>query len=473
MPNILKQVGYYSIGNILPVVVGFVLLPLYSRYISPAEYGIINTTTTLSSIVGVFFFLSLDRSIFRLYHDYKDELERKNFLGSISIFITILSTIIFLILILLAHFVEMLFNHIAFFPYIFLAILSTYFNSFSRIPKVYLQTVEKPSRFLILSVMQFLSITVFNVWFIVFQKEQAVGMLKGTAIGNLVVLPFFVYENVKFINLKLNYKYLKGALIFSLPSIPSMISAWVMNLSDRIFIERFNSLTDVGLYSMGYKIAGIILIFSQAFNMAYNPIFYKLANSKDQVSAKNTLFKYNNVYIIACLVIVLCIILFAKEGVQLLIDVKYYDSYKYVTIISLAYYIGLMAGLSNLSLYQVKKTRQIMYFIVIGAITNILFNFMLIPWYGAMGAAISTLIANSVNFLLIYKYSKKCYFIRFRWDLIIQVFVVSIIFYYLVQNYVVFSFYITFIAKIGFILVLLGYLYKKLGLSLNVLRERN
>ncbi|MDZ7672401.1 MAG: oligosaccharide flippase family protein [Halanaerobiales bacterium] len=92
-------------------------------------------------------------------------------------------------------------------------------------------------------------------------------------LSSLIFIPIYLYIIFKNIKFKFNYFMLKESLLFSLPLIPSLLSAWVINLSDRIFIERFFSMSDVGIYSLGYKLGGIVLIISAAFQKAYSPLF--------------------------------------------------------------------------------------------------------------------------------------------------------------------------------------------------------
>jgi O-antigen/teichoic acid export membrane protein len=203
---------------------------------------------------------------------------------------------------------------------------------------------------------------------------------------------------------------------------PSLLSAWILNLSDRIFIERYFSLSDVGIYSLGYKIAELVLIFSGAFYTAYNPVFYKLANSENQMEAKRKLYKYNTCYVLLIMMSVFLISIFSKEAITLLLDPKYLEAYKIVPIIALAYFISQTSGLLNLSIYQEKKTLQMMYMILGSAGLNILLNFLLVPKLGAYGAAYATVLSFAAFFMVKYWYAKKCYFIPFNWNQIALIF---------------------------------------------------
>ena len=399
---------------------GFFLLPIYTRYLTPADYGIVSSMQVLNTILAVVFTLAIERSVYRLYWDYKTEKEKKDYLGSMVVALGCIATIVLTLLFLFKGFVGLIYKSIPFYPFYVYAILTAYFSVFGLVPKIYLQLKQKAGSFVILSIMQFVANTAFILWFIVGLKAGAKGMLKGQMIGCGIMLPVFLFIGFKIINFTVNPSILKESLKFSLPMIPALLSAWVLNLSDRIFIERYFSLADVGIYSLGYKIAGLVLILAGAFNVAYEPVFYKLANSNDQVAAQKQLFSYNNTYAMGVLLICFLVSLFAKEGVVIFLDARYADAYKIVPIIALAYFVSLVGGLMNRSIYQEKKTVAMMLIMVSGALLNIALNFLLVPTLGAYGAAYATVLSYTGMFTVEYWYAKKCYFIDYDWNKIMM-----------------------------------------------------
>lgn len=286
MSRLIKNTSIYAIGNILPQAANLVLLPLYTKYLSPEDYGIVNSMQVLASIFVIFFTLAIERSIYRLYFDYKTEAEKKRFVGVITLTIYGLSIVILILVFLCQNLIANIYKSIPFYPFYFYSILYAFFSIFALVPKIYYQVNEKAEKFITISISQFILNTVFIIYFIVIQNEGAVGMLKGLMISNIILAFVFIILNFRMIDFAYDLKIIKESLKFSLPMIPILLSSWVMNMSDRIFIERYFSMYEVGLYSLGYKIGGILIIIGGAIFMAYNPLFYKLANSNDQIEAK-------------------------------------------------------------------------------------------------------------------------------------------------------------------------------------------
>ena len=337
MSKLIRNTSLYSIGNLLPQLVGFILLPLYTKYLPPDQYGIVNSMQVLSAFLMVFFTLAIERSIYRIYFDYKEPEDRKKYIGTISLLLFISSSSVLILLLAFHNYISLVFKSINFYPFYLFAIIATFLSSYSNVPKIYYQVNEKAGKFISISLTQFVINTSFIIFFVVFLKEGAEGLLKGQMIGNLILMPLYLIITYKISNFSLEKIIIIKTLKFSLPLIPSLISAWILSMADRIFIERYFTLKDVGIYALGYKISSIIIIAASAFNLAYNPIFYKLANSNEQKNVKEKLYNYNNVFILGIIFISFFLALFAKEVISNFLNVRYLEAYKIVPLFNIWY----------------------------------------------------------------------------------------------------------------------------------------
>lgn len=417
--TLIKNTTIYTIGNMLPKVAGFFLLPLYTRFLSTEEYGIINSLHVLMGLITILFSLGIERSIYRLYYDYQTEENKKKFLGTCFLTILMVSSIILLLIFAFRSQVQNIYKSIPFFPYYLLAILAAYASVYSFIPKVFYQLKERAEIFILISIAQFFFSTTFIILFIIKYNYGAYGYLLGELIGTSVLVPVFIGVMLKISKLKIDKNVIKKSLAFSLPMIPSFISAWILNLSDRIFIERYCNLSDVGIYSLGYKVSGLLLLFSTAFGKAYNPYFYRIANTKKETEAKNLLSKSNLAYIIILASGCFLLSLFSKEIIDLFFPDEYNGASKYIPIITFGYLFSLSTGLLNLFYYQHKKTKAVMFLVLFSALINVICNFLFVPKYGAYGAAWATLISFVILFISQYHFARNYYFIPFRWKYLI------------------------------------------------------
>lgn len=424
MSKLVKNSLFYTIGNILPQAAGFILLPIYTAYLDPGQYGIVNSMTVLGSVIGILLTLGIERGIYRLYYDYNNE-ERKEYLGTLIIGLSVISVSFFLISLLLPQLLSSIYKSIPFYPYYFLILLSTLFSKVITVPGIYLRVSEQAGKFVLINTTTFILTVSFNLLFIIHYKEGAVGMLKGSLFAYVIMGPVFYFFTYKAITFRFNYSYFKGAVIFSLPLVPGLISAWVLNLSDRIFLERYLSISEVGIYSLGYKIATVVTIVSGGLFAAYNPHFYKLANEGGH-DAKNKIEKYNNTIILMMLFICFFIAFFSKEVIEIFISSKYAAAINLIPVLIIGIFFAQISGFLNLMIYQEKKTIQLMVIALIGALINVICNLVLIPIYGMMGSALATLISFVLIFIIQYWYAKRCYFIPYRWNIIIPLSIILV-----------------------------------------------
>ena len=202
----------------------------------------------------------------------------------------------------------------------------------------------------------------------------------------------------------------KDTLNFSLPMLPNLLAAWILNLSDRLFIEKYFNLGDVGIYSFGYKIASVVSVIAGSFFCAYAPLFYKIANTKDTETAKRSLKTYNNVFITVIILLTFIIIMFSHEIVIIIGNSNYLKAYVIIPLFAISNMISQIAGLFNLSIYQVKKSIIVMYIMLISSFSSIALNFILVPQYAIYGAAISSVISMIIMWALGYFSAKMLFY---------------------------------------------------------------
>lgn len=428
--SLIKNTSVYTLGALLPKMGAFVFLPIYLSYLSSSDYGIISSLHVLNGVLVVLFTLSMPRALYRIYYDYESQEKKKILFGTIFISVLVLALLSLCILFLMKQQVQKVYMSIDFYPYFAYALIIVFIQSLQVIPTIFLQIKERAAVFVSLSIALFFFKSILILWFIIGLKRGAMGYLEAELIAALVFLPIYYSFTYKEISLKWDRMVFKNVIHFSLPIVPGILSAWVLNLSDRVFIERYFSTADVGVYSLGYQIAGLVLIFSMAFKKAYDPYFYKMANTVDVFKAKKRLYSTNYVFVLVLLLVSFIISFFAKEGITLFFNNDYYSAIRIVPIISLAYLVSQNSALLNVMMYQEKKTKIVMYIIVGSALLNIFLNFILIPRIGIMGAAYATLISFLSVFLFSYLLAKKTFFIPYNWKGLAPIFILLLFVYF-------------------------------------------
>jgi O-antigen/teichoic acid export membrane protein len=423
MTSFTKSTAYYTAANVLPQAVGFLFLPIYSRYMSPADFGIVSGMETLYYIFSIIVCFSLDRAAQRFYFDSNVLDVRKKVLSTLFIASVFLAIFFVVIVFLVAPLLQLVFISIPFYPYFVYCILSVALNSLSLITTLYYQVSEQPRLYFLLRVSRFVSQILLIVFFVVYLENGAAGQLKAELLCVFMFVPVYFLIAHRHFDWQFDFEILKRAMAYSLPFLPTLLVAWVLSLSDRVFLEHFTGLEELGVYSMGYKISMAFFIFTSAFTMTYTPIFYNLANSDDQISANKKLYRYGWFAAIAFVVLMFGFSLFAKEIVFYVLDDRYEKSGALIRMFLVAHLFSSIMGVtSSLYLLQAKKTKLNMYVSLQAALLNLLLNYLLIPSYGVYGAAIATVLSMIELTIIQYWVSKNGYFIYFPWPRLLGLF---------------------------------------------------
>lgn len=422
MSRVAKNTILYTIGIILPKIASFVLLPIYASYLTPGDFGIIESVHALTPILLILFSFSFGASIFRLFYDYKTEDEQKLFFGTIFISTLIISTSFLILIFIFNKFICQIFNNIPFYPFFSYVILAVFVSNLYDLPEKYLMIKNKVFFSLVLSLSRFILTACCIIWFVIHKNEGAPGFLKAGLISSLIILPVYLIISLKVIKLKFSNKIFKNVLFYSLPILPTLLGAWVLDLSDRIFIERYFSVYDVGIYSMSNKIAGMVLIIVASFNMAYRPLFFEYANSPQKKEGENIIYRLNYFFLLFFIQLSFIVAFFAKEICDFLFSENYHDVYLYIPLIIFSYFLSVALGLIARFFEQSKKLKANMYIYLGMAVLNIGLNFILIPLFGIYGGILATIMSFLIGFVVGYLYAKKhCYFVPFNFKKLIPI----------------------------------------------------
>lgn len=458
--KIFRQTSIYSLGTIITLGSKFFLIPLWTRYLTPADYGILGTLGSISSLLSVFFISGLTLSIVKGYVKY-DSNERKILLGNVFLLL-LLSPLI--ISICLTIFGEYIFGFIGipFYPYFILIIWAPLFmTGFALIMEIY-RMREEPFKWLGFKLGAFVLTTILAIYLIVFRGEGALGRLEANFFANFIIFFVVLFLLKKFIILRFDKSKIKWALILALPIIPHAIFNYILSLSDRLILAYYWPLDEVGLYTIGYRFADVTNMVINSFILAWTPFFLK-AVKDDYKGNMPTISKLITFWCAGITLVGLVVALFAKEIIMLMTTPDYYDSYTIVPIIVASYIFRGLYGFFNISLIYAEKTKLFPIVTGIAAVSNIGLNFYLIPIYGRFGAAFATLVAYIITFIFIYYLGQKYLYLKLEKGRIIGIFIAgTAIFFcsYIISEILTLPFLIDILIKGSFILVFLLVLLK-------------
>jgi O-antigen/teichoic acid export membrane protein len=416
----------YMIGEVIPRILSILLLPIYTRYFSPDDYGIMSYIDSLIVFVFMFSILSLNSYVLRTYFEQKNLTEQKKLVGNIFVFIASYNIFTFFFFsFFLTVLLEILGSEINFLPLVFLALVANFFETFSIIPLVLLRINEKAGQFIFYSLSKtFLQIFLILA-FVIILDYGIDGKYYAMILANFIFALIYIKMMLKESILNFYFQQIKSALKFSLPLAPGAISFVILDISDRVILEKYVTLEDLGLYSIAYTLGfGLNVVINGSYR-AFEPILFKNFSHHNFLEI---FIKIKDSFFALVFFAALFLILYSQEVLKIVATDSYFSASYIVPIIVLAAIAkGIYMLYAVLAMYG-KNTKIIGLAIMFGAIVNLIINLVFIPKYGVLVAAISTVI----SFLLIsfiiqvisYKYIKLPMFVYVKDYLLLTLFAI-------------------------------------------------
>ena len=399
-PSLFQQISkvskhslIYGMGTASTAVVGMFLVPLYTRYLTPADYGVLGLLATTTAVVATLVPLGVTGGLTMSYYQKKDDEEdRRKALGTAFIFLTINSLILLAILQACSGVLSSLFFQTAEYTNHFrLVFLTAFLNAGVVLTMLTLRVQQKPVRYISITITQFLISMGLNVWFLVGLKWGVYGILTSTAITAGLIYLYTVPKLIKDSALKFSWDKLKEMVHYGAPFIPSNVFGKVMRLSDRYFLIFMSTATQLGLYSMGYRMGSMVgVLLLSPFLAAWGPFFWSVHKQPNAKEIYSRIFTY---YMLVIMGATLVLSVLAKEVLVILATPPFYDAYRVVPLVALSWV--LLGGFNLLSVGAglEKKTKWVPLITGVGAVVNLGLNAVFVPLWGMMGAAAATVIA--------------------------------------------------------------------------------
>ena len=409
MGKLAGDTAWYTLGNLIPKISNFLLLPLYSAFLSPEDYGIISAMLTVQMVMLPICTLALDRGLERLFFDSDDPKIRRTVVGTLNLLMLGWAALVLIASVLRRDYLRMVFPGIPFFPYyaIMLGVLGL--DMLTITPKVYWRVTRQVKRFVFVSFLQFAVLLAMKLVFIVALRRGATGFMIANLLAAALLTPFFAWESLRLTTFRVDFGRIREALAFSVPMVPLLLSGWIINLTSRMFIDRNVNMTALGIYSFAMTLASAFQMIGVSFLPAYGPVFYEIANSGDR-SSLGKLFEYNRGYMLFIMFLGFCQALFMRD-VLLCLNQRYLECWKYIPIMTLGIFFNLLGGVYNLCFYQAKKSTLVMILFFGSAALNIFLTWLLIARYGVWGCVWAGALSSAILFAVTYLFAHRYFFV--------------------------------------------------------------
>lgn len=391
--------------------INFLLLPLYTSYLTPDMLGISDSVSNLTSILFPLLVMGLDSAFSAFYFDKREEDHYLKVYNTIRITLIISSLVPVLIALGSKQLSLILFKDDGYYVLVAISLISVSLNLWHLPFSLLARMRNRMGVFALVNTVSSLTMILLNILFLTKFHLGVYALVLSTAIVQL--LQFILYElmlkerlNISRFDRELQKRMLK----YSLPLIPNALAIWVLALSDRYIILHFCGADQVGLYGVAARFATAVSLVANGIYMSYTTFaFDKKGDSNDREYYSKIL----NAFVLAIMMICLTISMGSKEIIHIMAEAKYADTFY---MIAPLLFSQLFYGINTLIGYAItfeKKSYYILIITSIGAVLNVVLNFIFIPRYGANAAAYTTLASYIVMVAATYYFAQKTFYVKY------------------------------------------------------------
>ncbi|HYV85000.1 MAG TPA: oligosaccharide flippase family protein [Patescibacteria group bacterium] len=418
-PGRLRQLfghsALYAGSNLLQRGVGFLLVPLYARYFSRAEFGAMDQIVQGTLILILLTSLGLPQGLVRGLHlETRDEEERRRMIGALIVFLVPVALVVSAGLLLArAPLARMVFHGEGEPAWIALGAALYLAMSLYQLPLELLKIRLQARRYVAWSIATFLAIVAGNLYLIVGRGLGLAGMLIANAAAYALIGSILWSRTIGSIRLNAEFARLAPLLAYGLPMLPSLLCRKVLDVADRYMIPWYHGLDVLGIYVMGAKVAAIVeALLLVPFLYAWQPFFYSLS---DDDEAPRTFARVTQAVALLLGLLFLSIQAAREPILELLGRGKFAGAGGVVTLLMLAVVCNGLQYCVSAGIHLRRKLTQEMGIMAAAAGVNLVLNLILIPTLAGTGAALATLAAYAFYLAGSFVLAQRCYPVPYAW----------------------------------------------------------
>jgi O-antigen/teichoic acid export membrane protein len=413
MRRLARHSAIYGIGGLVSRILATLLLPLYTSYLSTTAFGRVEIVTAATAVLAIVLQMGISSAFFRFYFDTKVAAERLTVVRT-SFWFTMTTATVGLVFGLvfagsIGHWIGL--GHD---PTLVRAGAVGLWaqTNYQQLTNLF-RAEERSTAYAIASVSNVVITVAAMVVFVAVFHWGAVGLVVGNFTGTLIVYVALVAYRTEQLGLEFDRDLFRQMQHFGMPLVPSALALWAINFVDREFVVWYKGQSEVGVYSAAVKIASVITFVMIAFRTAWPAFAYSIEDDRE---ARRT-YAFVLTYLLAFASwVALALGGLAPWWTRLLTSKPgYIRAEKGVALLAFAF--AIYAGYTVLAIGSGRARKTQLNWVVTGAgaVVNVGLNFWLIPAYGMVGAAISTLAAYVVLFAGMTVYAQHVYPVPYQW----------------------------------------------------------
>ncbi len=391
LKRLFSSSGLYAVGELARRGLAFFLLPIYTRYLDPAEYGVLELLSALSGILFACLLLGLPSALTKCYHrDCETPRDQASILATtLALAAPVLLVVGGLLFVFAEPLGSVVIGETGRGPLIRLAVATAVVLSLMAIVLASFRAQERAVAFVALNLCQFIPAMALNILFVVRFRLGVEGVLWGNLISSVLALALGSWLARRGTILEINRDLVRPLLRFGLLVVPVTLATWAIDMSDRYVLRAFHSLEEVAVYGVGYKIGMVLrMAIVWPFQLAWPAVSFSISHREDHRAT----FARVLTYLSAALMLGwLAVSLSARVALTPLVGEAYGEADRLVAPIALGYLFNGIHYCLNPGIHIADRTRQLSILAGVAAALNLLLNLLVVPRFGGVGAAWTTM----------------------------------------------------------------------------------
>jgi len=407
---LLKESAIYGIAGIASRAVGLLLVPFYTRALTPSDYGVMDTIAVSVTLVGMVADFGVGSGVARYFYEETDDRQRSlAFIGFFPAFLTLIfGGILFAFR---AQISRILFDDLAFTGVIVVASFTLPINFVWNYSLLLWRLKNSPRPYVGWSTINLLITVGITIYFVVVMRIGIIGVFWGKLAGSIVCAPIAMFIHRRHIKWQIIWGQVRAVFSYGMPIVPASMLRWAQRYADRYLLLALTGVEQVGLYVFGVRVSSLLLLVTAPLELAWTPFALSIAGKPGH---KITYARVLSGYAALATLGIATLSFFSDDIVRLLAPASYWPARQVVGPLAGVVVLDTAFILVAIGVNLAKKTALNTIAFAIGTIVDLIGVILFTDRFGINAAAISWFVASLCSVGLVFWFSQRNYLIPYK-----------------------------------------------------------
>lgn len=422
-----RDSAIYGLGDVAVSVVNFLLLPLYVNYLTDADYGVLGLLGAVEVIVKIVARWGVDGSFMRFFYDCRTDEDRQRLASTLFLFLLATNAVLFLLSFAAAPWLaRLILGDAGQTLALRLVLLNTFVIGFTFLPFHVMRMERRSVEFSGLTLARSVATVVLRLALIVGLGAGVLGIVTADILVTAVLMAVLAPRFAPLLRPMFSTRVLRECLAFGLPRLPHAGAQQIIAVGDKLILQMFRPLADIGMYSMGVSFGLTIKMFLSAFEYAWAPFYYATAREPGAQAVFSTVTTYG---VAALVLLTAALSAAARDLLDLMTKGLFIEAAPIVGWTALGVLFQGVYLLTSIGLNLTKRTQYYPVATISAATANVALNFLLIPTYGSLGAAWANAAAYFLQAAVAFRFSRRFYPMTYEYGRLARIFAAGLLAY--------------------------------------------